>query len=34
MQTFLLPAHDHDTRGFDREAAQVGLSPFKERRVS
>ncbi len=30
MQAFLLPAYDHDTRGSDREAAQVSLSTLKD----
>ena len=25
MQALLLPAHAHDTRGFDREAFEVGV---------
>ena len=30
MQAFLLPAHDNDTRGFDRKASEVGLFSFVE----
>ena len=30
MQAILLPAHDHDTCGLDREAAQVNLPAFKK----
>lgn len=28
MQAFLLPTHDHDTCGFDREATQVSLFTY------